>query len=389
MAYKRHPRPWLIAVLLLLAAPAQAQEARVVVTVKPLHSLVAAVMEGDGQPPLLLVSGNASPHGFQLRPSQTAALAQADIVFAIGAQLEAFMPRARGVIGKETRVVYMAEQPGMFLLPLRTGGSFEAHSHEHEDGADEVHMHPMRYEGNAPLTQAYQAQSNWAWGNPPAPDVNQPAPGVITPYRPVQPNGAWGRAGEAQQPAAPYPEDAREYGMATADAIPDPHLWLDPMNAITMVDAIAANLAEVYPQHAALYRDNAGALKDRITRLDEELRPRMQRLAGKGFIVFHDAYQYFERAFGLRASGSVTVTPDSPPGAAHVMEIRQKIRQANVACIFREPQFDDTQVRRIVGGAAVRIGTLDPEGAALQDGPALYLNLLAQLARQLEQCLEH
>ena len=103
--------------------------------------------------------------------------------------------------------------------------------------------------------------------------------------------------------------------------------------------------------------------------------------------VFHDAYQYFERRFGLEVAGSITVTPDSQPSAQRVAELRDKLQSAGADCVFAEPQFEPAIVETIIAGTDARAGTLDPEGAGLSEGPGLYRELVQSLADSIEACL--
>ncbi|MCW5721312.1 MAG: zinc ABC transporter substrate-binding protein, partial [Devosia sp.] len=105
------------------------------------------------------------------------------------------------------------------------------------------------------------------------------------------------------------------------------------------------------------------------------------------FVVFHDAYQYFEARFGLDVAGTLTVSPDVMPGAARIEELRAKVQELGATCVFAEPNFQPAIVRTVIEGTDARAGTLDPEGSALAEGPDLYANLLRHLAAGLVDCL--
>jgi zinc transport system substrate-binding protein len=108
----------------------------------------------------------------------------------------------------------------------------------------------------------------------------------------------------------------------------------------------------------------------------------------KPFVVFHDAYQYFETRFGLTLAGSITVTPDTAPGAARIDELKGKISELGATCVFAEPNFQPTIINAITEGSAAKAGVLDPEGGALAEGPDLYPNLLRGLVTSLVDCLD-
>lgn len=191
-------------------------------------------------------------------------------------------------------------------------------------------------------------------------------------------------------------QDGREGEAASADAgglqggrddEAEAHIWLDPENAKRIGMRMAEELAAVDPDNAARYRANAAALAARIDALEGELRPRLAAIADRPFIVFHDAYQYFERRFGLAGAGSITLNPAQPPGAERIAQIHEKLATAGAVCIFYEPQFPSTLVNAVADGTGARIGELDPTGAAIPDGPDLYFQLLRDLTASLERCL--
>lgn len=318
---------WIAAVLLgwMIAiggsAGSQAQEPlRVIVTIKPVHSLVAALMDGAGEHQLL-VKGASSAHSYAMRPSEARALAHADMVIRVSPFLESFAERPIANLAVNAQIVTLAEISGIELLPPRESGEFEAHEHEehaaHGAGEEGHHAHETSGDGDHH----------------------------------------------------------------------DPHLWLSPANAAIIADHIAALLAKARPAHSALFHANARALKEKLTALDEELRKAVEPLQGKNFIVFHDAYQYFEHHYGLAASGAITISPERQPGAARLSAIRAKIEKLAVPCVFSEPQFEPKLVATLVEGTGAKTGTLDPLGAALPDGPDLYFTLMRNLAGDLHRCL--
>lgn len=297
------------AVLLGCAAtgPAAAENGlRVVASIKPVHSLVSAVMAGVGEP-YLIIRGASSPHTFTLRPSDAAALEEADIIFLIGDAMETALAGLVDRLAGQTLVVALADAPGLVRRLFREGGEFEA-DHEHDDG-DEDH--------------------------------------------------------------GPF----------------DMHLWLDPINGGVMAGVIASILADADPANAAAYEANAGALRQRLDALTEELAAYLVPARGMPFIVFHDGYRYFEDRFGLTAVGSVVVSPGRPPGVRRMFELRDRVQSLGVACVFDEPQFDRRLVQTVIEGSEVRAGTVDPLGAAIEDGPGLYVTLLRNMAASFKACL--
>jgi zinc transport system substrate-binding protein len=293
---------------LLLAAPASAEVPSVVASIKPVHSLVAAVMDGVGAP-ALLVPGSASPHVYSLKPSDAKRLATAQIVFWIGPMYEGFLAKPLAALGGTARVVTLAEAEDVVVLQAREGGAWEEEAHAH-----------------------------------------------------------------AAHSGGTHDED-------------DGHLWLDPENAKAIVAAAAATLVDADPENAARYRANAAHATEALGALDARLGARLAPIAAVPYIVFHDAYQYLERHYGLAASGSITVAPERKPGARRVKEIRARIAAARVACVFAEPQFEPALVRSLAADTGARVGVLDPLGADLAEGPGLYAAMMEQLAASLASCL--
>ncbi len=167
----------------------------------------------------------------------------------------------------------------------------------------------------------------------------------------------------------------------------DMHFWLDPENAKLMVNEIAQVLSAADPDNAPVYAANAEAEQARLDALSEELTATLASVAGKPFLVFHDAYQYFENRFDLDIAGTVTVSPEAMPGAARIDELRAKVAELGATCVFAEPNFEPAIVSTIVEGTTARAGTLDPEGASLTEGPDLYHQLLRGIATSLVDCL--
>ncbi|MBN9034587.1 MAG: zinc ABC transporter substrate-binding protein ZnuA [Rhizobiales bacterium] len=198
-------------------------------------------------------------------------------------------------------------------------------------------------------------------------------------HRPLREGGAF----EADDDEGGKAHEAHDHGHGEADA----HVWLDPENARAMVAAIGKALAGADPANAAAYAANAAELSARLDALSAEIAGELAPVRGKGFVVFHDAYQYFEKRFGMTAVGSITVSPEVMPGAARIAEIRDKVKELDVACVFAEPQFEPRLIEVITEGTGARAGVLDPEASAIEPGPDLYFEMLRGLAASLRTCL--
>lgn len=308
------PQKLLGLALLLTALGAAGTEPKVVASIKPVHSLVAGVMQGVGEP-WLLVQGGASPHEYNLRPSDAGALNNAQVVFWIGPDLESFLVKPLNNAKGKVRATALLEAPGVTVLPLREGGTWEPRQHGHEE----------------------------------------------------------------------HTERHRDHDHAASR---DTHIWLDPVNAAAMTRQIVTVLGEVDPVHQADYARNGATLIERLNQLNQQVAAELTPVKNQPYVVFHDAYQYFERRYGLNGVGSIVLSPEQRPGAKRVTEIQKRIRELQVRCVFSEPQFPPALVETVIAGSNARRGVLDPEGGAeLSAGPEAYFQLLRNLADALRTCL--
>lgn len=168
----------------------------------------------------------------------------------------------------------------------------------------------------------------------------------------------------------------------------DLHAWLDPVIASALVDVIADELAKAEPANAPDFRINAAALKVRLTALDAEIAASLEPVKKRPFMVFHDAYQYFEARYGLHNAGALSINPEHPPGARHLDALRKRVEHGDIVCVFAEPQFEPKLVRTLVEGTVVRSATLDPLGIDQPEGPEAYFGLIRTLATSLRMCLD-
>ena len=176
-------------------------------------------------------------------------------------------------------------------------------------------------------------------------------------------------------------------GHSHDDEAFDMHVWLDPVNAGLMAVAIARTLSEADPANAAKYEANAGALVARLDELNAQLAAELAPVNDKPFIVFHDSYRYFEDRFGLTAVGSAVVSTGRSPGVRRVRELRKKVHELGVVCVFAEPRFDQRFVKLITEGTKARGGTVDPAGIAIKAGPEMYITLMRSMAASFKGCL--
>ncbi len=320
-------RLFLTTTLALLPLSAFADVPRVVADILPIHSLTARVMQGVGAPDLL-VSPGASPHRFALKPSQAGALQDADLVIWVGHGLEPWLEGPLDALAGKASVLELAT-----LAPVqrefREGSAFaEDHDHAHA-AADKDHAHDHAAEAMA--------------------DQDDHA-------------------------------DHDHSGV-------DPHMWLDPANARAWVGLIAAELARLDPANAAAYSANAMAADAELAALETDMTATLAGLAGRPYVVFHNAYGYVEGRFGLTPAGAISLGDATPPSAARLARLQDAIRDQGVTCAFSEPQFDDRLIAAVTG-EGVKIAVLDPLGHGQAQGPDLYPAAMRAMAQTMADCLQ-
>ena len=369
---------------------AAAEPPAAVASIKPIHSLLSGVMEGVGQP-TLLVPGGASPHTWSLRPSDAHALEHADLVVWVGEELESFLVQPIEALTGDAYVLELSRAEGITLLRMREGGAWDEHGHddEEEEGHMEgAHEHDDEHEDDHAEGKEddHDDHDDHAKGHDEDDHDDHGddhAKGEEDDHDDDHGEKVAGAHGDEDEDVHVHHEDEDEHGHGEYNM----HLWLDPVNAAVIVGAMADALARLDPERETLYRENEAALKSRLHALDDELKETFAPAKDRGFIVFHDAWQYLDTHYGLRAVGSVTVSPEQAPGAARLSELREKISEAKAVCVFAEPQFEPRLVRTLVEGTGAATGTLDPLGAALEEGPGLYFDLMRANAAAFRACV--
>ncbi|MGH6774122.1 zinc ABC transporter substrate-binding protein ZnuA [Brucella tritici] len=319
----------------------------VVVSIKPLHSIVSAVMQGVGEPKLI-VQGAGSEHVYSLKPSDAEAIEHAKVIFWAGPSMETFLDKPIDTLGDGAKVVALGEADGLTKLKFREGGPFEAHDHGHEGHDHGAEGHDHAHNDKKDADNADNADKGHD------------------------------HAAEASEGGHEHHHGHGEYDL---------HFWLDPQNGKVLAADIARTLSESDPEHAAQYEKNAKDYGEKLDALTKDVASELEPVKDKPFIVFHDAYQYFENRFGVKAAGSITVSPEKAPGAARIKEIHEKIKSLGATCVFSEPQFEPKLVKTVIDGTDAKTGVLDPLGAELKDGPDLYPQLIRNLADSLKGCL--
>ena len=351
-------RPALLATTILTASMTTAfADVRVVTSIKPVHSLVAAVMQGVGTPDLI-VEGAGSPHTYALKPSQAKQLQEADLVFWMSHDLEAFLEKSIDGIATKAVSVPLMESRGLMTLGFREGGAFDDHGHDEHDDHDEHDKHDDHDKDDDHDHEKHDDHDHEKHDEHDDHDKD-----------------------DDHDHEKHDDHDEHDHGEV------DPHVWLDPENAKAMVHEIEEALAKADPANAATYESNAEAVMAKLDSLVAEIDSELQPVKGRGYIVLHDAYQYFENRFGVSAIGSITVSPEVLPGAERVSDLQEKVRSLDATCVFSEPQFEPKLVATVTENTNARTGVLDPLGAAIDKGPNLYFTLIRNMASSLKNCL--
>lgn len=295
----------------------------VAVDIAPVHSLVARVMDGVGSPALIVQPG-ASPHEYSLRPSEAKALQDAALIFWIGPDLTPWLAEAIETLAPDAAVTTLLEADGTIELEFREDALFEAHDHDaHGEDDHEEDGHEAEEAGH----------------------------------------------------------EGHDHGAH------DPHAWMSPQNAMTWLNVIAGQLSAQDPDNAGAYFANAAAGRIEIEALIGEVNATLDPIRDGKFIVFHDAYQYFETDFDFPAAGAISISDASDPSPARIAEIQDLIVDQGINCVLAEPQFNPGLVATVLDGTEAQTGILDPLGSDLEPGSALYPQLIRNLSTALADCM--
>ena len=326
-----------LAGILLILTPLKA-DINVVTSIKPLHSLTSYIMEGVGEPDLI-IDGVASPHNFQIKPSHAKMLQKADLVIWVGEDLESFLPPALKSIPQNAVVFELLDQSGLKKLKFREKNIFEGHDDHDEHGHDEHAKKEDDHDDHGHDEKAKKEDDHDDHGHD-------------------------------------------EHGHAHGEY--DPHIWLDPSNAKVIVKKITNQLSKIDKDNSSVYKANSKKLLKDLDGLIKEVKNEINKDAS--FVVFHDAYQYFEKRFGINVIGALTVNPDVMPGAEQLSEIREVIEHEKAKCIFSEPQFNPNIINSIASDTGVKTGVLDPLGANINKGKGMYFQLIKDMSSSLKDC---
>ena len=284
-------------------------EVKVVATIKPIHSLVAGVMDGLGSPSLI-VDGSNSPHNFSLKPSHAKMIEDAEIIFWVGEDLETFMIKSLESIANNATKVSFMDLDNITKLKFKEENILEVEGYDDDHDDDDHDKH--------------------------------------------------------------------------ADGEFDAHIWLDPKNAIEIVNEIAKTLSLKDPNNKNVYYSNAEKLNHSLNELIKKINLSINKDAR--FIVFHDAYQYFEKRFDVSSAGALILNEEALPSAKKVSEIHKIIKKQNINCIISEPQFNPNIIKSIAQDSSILTRSFDPLGSSFDTNKNLYFEMILSLSNSLKDC---
>ncbi|QWV17761.1 zinc ABC transporter substrate-binding protein [Stutzerimonas zhaodongensis] len=330
--------PLLVTASLFSSAQAHA-EIEVLTSIKPLQLIAAAVQDGVGKPAVLLPPG-ASPHHYAMRPSDVRQIRSADLFYWIGPDMEGFL--APVLEGRKRPSVAIQSLPGVTLRHFGdTAGEHEAEHDHHDEHAHEAHGEHSE--------QAHDEHDD-----------------------------------HAHEAAADHDEHDHAHRPGSLDA----HLWLLPANAVTIAEGMAQDMAKADPVNAERYIANLAAFKQRLDALDKRLSQRLSETRTKPFFVFHEAFDYFEAAYGIKHAGVFSAGGEAQPGARHVAAMRERLEQAGPSCVFYEPPVRPRLADSLIRGLPVKVTELDALGHGIDASAGGYEQLIEDLGRSLAECLE-
>ena len=306
----------------------------VITTIQPINSLVSAVI-GDTGKTISLIPADISPHGYKLKPSDAKKMQEANIIFFVSNHLESSVTKVFKNLPKNIKIIDLLEETGIEHLAIRDNEAWERHDHHGHDDHDDHDKHGKKHDDH---------------------------------------------------------DDHDKHGKKHDDhddheSKDDVHIWLSPDNAIKIVEKVNKELSLLFPDNASKYSENSNKMIDKIQKLKNELAKDLAPIKGKPYVVFHDAYQYFEKTFDLNAVGSVALEGDIASSPKQISFIKDKIKKLNASCVFQEPQFDSKLVKIVVEGTNAQIGTLDPLGINISGKENFYIQLLKNMAKSLKECL--
>ncbi|KGQ61615.1 zinc ABC transporter substrate-binding protein [Gallibacterium anatis 7990] len=279
--------------------------ADILTSVRPLGFIASSIADGVTKTQILIPAG-ASPHDYNMKPSDAKRVRDAEFVLWIGKDIDAFLEKS--IAQRDaTSVLTISKLAGIESLL----GETSAHDHDHD------HHHSTN-----------ELEQDW-------------------------------------------------------------HVWFSPKISEQVAEQLAQQLTQLYPQHQAKIATNLETFKQQLTTTNQQITQQLAEFKDQGFYVFHDAYRYFENAYGLQQTGYFTINPLIAPGAKKLAKIKEEINEHKVKCLFAEPQFTPKVLQTLQQSTNVKIGQLDPMGEKIALGKGSYSAFLQQIAEDFSDCLKN
>ena len=354
----------------------------VVTTIQPINSLVSAVIGNTGKT-ISLIPAEVSPHEYKLKPSDTKKLQNANIIFFVSDHLESSVTKVFENLPKNIKIINLMEDTGIKHLAIRDNEAWERHDHHHGHGDHDDHdKHSKKHDDHDHDKHAKKHDDHDHDKHAKKHDDHDHDKHEKKHDDHDHDKHAKKHDDHDHDKHAKKHDDHDDHEKED-----DVHIWLSPDNAVKIIKKINKELSLFFPENAKTYDQNANQMIKKINQLKVELKNELSGIKDKPYVVFHDAYQYFETSFGLNAVGSVALEGDIASSPKQISFIKDKIVKLKASCVFQEPQFDSKLVKIVVEGTNAQIGTLDPLGVNIKSGENFYLQLLKNMAKSLKDCL--
>ncbi|PCI33463.1 MAG: hypothetical protein COB54_03955 [Alphaproteobacteria bacterium] len=183
-----------------------------------------------------------------------------------------------------------------------------------------------------------------------------------------------------------YQDDNVDQEEAQDKGAKDLHIWLDPANARRMVQVIEITLSDLDPDNSLTYVQNAQKTIARLYRMEEDIREKLRPLRQKPMIIYHDAFQYFEKSFALKSIGAITLKSDQSPSAKHLKALKKLAKEKKVTCVLGTPGAHPRIATVVMSGTNAGFDIVDPLGLYLDKGPDLYFTMMEEMAQSIINC---
>ncbi|WP_029408009.1 zinc ABC transporter substrate-binding protein [Thiomicrorhabdus sp. Milos-T2] len=340
-AMKKQTAKQAASLLLLLTLPfvsVSVYAINITVSIPPLAGIIAPLLDENDHLSVILKPG-ASPHGYQLKPSDLRRLQTSDLIVWVGSPVDSWMQKT--VTNLEKTNVDLAKIAGIETYPVRSGGLWEVHHHHHEASEEAEHDQHEHEE-------------------------------------------------HEQEHAQQHNHHAIEENATSMDG----HLWMSYKNSLLLVKAVSQQLQQLKPNQTEQIKHASQAWLNKLQQTHNTIKQQLKLVKNEPYLVLHDAYQYFEKEYGLKGVGSIQLNPSIFPSLKRVADIRARIKKGAVKCVFKEPQFPEKRVLAVTRGLTINVGSLDPMGIVStefqQKNHQNFMNydqFMIQLSREFSDCL--